>query len=135
MQPFSLDRKMLTMRGVFYPTGYIMAMLPDQASATSAAQELEAQPGSADITLVEPSAVISVIGATVKGADDGSDLPSAGTEAATVREYVELAQKGHYGLLIKVANDEQAQRASAALHAHNFLYAQRYHMLVIEDIV
>ncbi|CAN5623572.1 hypothetical protein BH11PSE7_BH11PSE7_36310 [soil metagenome] len=135
MTPFSLDRKMLTMGGVFYPTGYIMAMLPDRDSAAGVAKTLESQPGSAEISLLEPSEVISVIGATVKGADDGSDLPSAGTEAATVREYVEMAKKGQYGLLIKVANDEQSQRVLQALQAHHFTYAQRYHMLAIEDIV
>jgi hypothetical protein len=135
MTPFSLDRKMLTLGGVFYPTGYIMAMLPDRDSAAGVAMALEGQPGSAEISLVEPAEVISVIGATVKGTDDGSDLPSAGTEAATVREYVELAKKGHYGLLINVANDEQSQRALEALQTHNFSYAQRYHLLVMEDIV
>ena len=135
MTPFSLDRKMLTMQGIFYPTGNIMAMVPDRDSANAVAHALEGQPDSAEITLVEPSAVISVIGATVKGADDGSDLPSAGTEAATVREYVELAQKGHYGLLIKVGNNDEAQRVMDVLHANNFSYAQRYHMLVIEDLV
>jgi hypothetical protein len=126
---------MLTLGGVFYPTGYIMAMLPDRDSAAGVAMALEGQPGSAEISLVEPAEVISVIGATVKGTDDGSELPSAGTEAATVREYVELAKKGHYGLLINVANDEQSQRALEALQTHNFSYAQRYHLLVMEDIV
>jgi hypothetical protein len=135
MTPFSLDRKMLTMQGVFYPTGYIMAMLPDRDAANAVATRLEGEPGGADMSLVDPSEVISVIGGTVKGADDGSELPSAGTEAATVRKFVELAQKGHYGLLIKVPKDELAKRAMEVLQANNFSYAQRYHMLVIEDIV
>ena len=28
MKPFELQSRMLTMRGVFYPTGYIFVMLP-----------------------------------------------------------------------------------------------------------
>ena len=134
MIPFSLDSKMLTMQGVFYPTGYIMAMLPDRDSAAAVGAELAAHAGGGQVSLVEPSEVISVIGATVKGNDDGSGMPSAGSEAATVREFVELARKGHYGLLIEVPEDEDVQRATDVLHTHKFSYAQRYRMLVIQDI-
>ncbi|MBC7436219.1 MAG: hypothetical protein H7332_09140 [Bdellovibrionales bacterium] len=134
MTPFFLDGKMLTMQGVFYPTGYIMAMLPDRDSANAVGREMAAHPGGGQVSLVEPAEVISIIGGTVKGTDDGSGMPSAGSEAATVREFVELAQKGHCGMLIEVPDDANLQRAKDVLHAHNFSYAQRYRMLVIEDI-
>jgi len=134
MKPFALDPKMLTMAGVFYPTGHIMAMVPDHNCAMQVARDIEAVPEHGDVSLLEPAAVIHEIGPTARGSDDGA-LPSAGTEAATVRQFVDLAQQGQYGLLIRVANDEQAARVMDVLHANKFSYAQRYHMLAIEDIV
>ncbi len=134
MKPFALDPKMLTMSGVFYPTGYIMAMLPDREGAMQVAKQIEALPDHGDVALLEPATVIHEIGPTARGSDDGA-LPSAGTEAATVRQFVDLAQQGHFGLLIRVADDDAATAAMEALQANSFSYAQRYHMLAIEDIV
>lgn len=134
MKPFALDKKMLTMSGVFYPTGHIMAMVPDRECAMQIAKALEANPDHGEVALLEPAAVIHEIGPTARGSDDGV-LPSAGTEAATVRQFVDLAQQGQYGLLIRVNSDEDAERAMNVLHDNRFSYAQRYHMLAIEDIV
>ena len=135
MKPFALDPKMFTISGVFYPTGYIMVMVPDREGAVKIAQELEAVPGHSDVSLLEPDVVIHDIGRTARGSDDGDMPPSIGTESATVREYVELAQQGQYGLLIGVNSSEDADRVTEVLHRNSFSYAQRYHMLAIEDIV
>jgi hypothetical protein len=135
MKPYALDSKMFTISGVFYPTGHIMAMVPDHESAVKIAKELEAIPGHGEISLLEPAAIITDIGRTAVGSDDGDMPPSIGTESATVREYVELAQKGQYGLLVRVNSSEAAERVADVLRKNQFSYAQRYHMLVIEDIV
>ena len=37
MKPFELDSHMLTLRGVFYPTGHVLAMLPGRQQAEQAA--------------------------------------------------------------------------------------------------
>jgi hypothetical protein len=134
MSSFNLDRKMLTMAGVFYPTGHIMAMLPSESAARAARDALAALPDAGEVTLIDPATVISVIGATARGTDDGG-MPSAGTEAATVRHYVDLAKKDHWGLLVRVKDDDEAHRAMDVLQRNDFSYAQRYHVLAIEDIV
>ena len=135
MKQFALDPKMFTISGVFYPTGHIVAMVPDREGATLIARDLEAHPDHGEVQLLEPSVILQEIGPSARGSDDGQMPPSIGTEGATVREYVELAQQGHYGLLIRVNSSEDADRVMDVLHKSRFSYAQRYHMLVIEDIV
>jgi hypothetical protein len=89
MKDFELTNKMLSMGGVFYPTGYAFIMFPDIENARQAARELET--GRDDILLVTPASILEKIGK----ADGLSDvlLPSVGTEGATVHKYVELAQE------------------------------------------
>lgn len=130
MKDFKLTNKMLSMGGVFYPTGYAFIMFPDIEDARQAARELET--GNDDILLLTPATILEEIG---KAAGD-SDLllPSVGTERATVQKYVELAQQGHHALMIPVDSEEAAERVMSVVRKRPFSYAQRYHMLVIEDL-
>ena len=136
MKDFELTPKMLTLSGVFYPTGYAVILFPDLEAATRVARELEAKVdmkmGSADMLLLTPAAILSQIGK----ADDQSDveLPSVGTEGATVRKYVDLAREGHYALMIPTPSQEATERIMAVVRQVPFTYAQRYHLLVIEDL-
>ena len=41
MKPFELTKKMLTISGVFYPTGYAFIMFPDAESARQAADKID----------------------------------------------------------------------------------------------
>src|SRR3954447_2529702 len=101
---FSLDPSMIaTVGGTFYPTGYSMVMLPDEATAVSVGTELSTRLEDSEVLLVTPAAILSQITPTAKDADD--PLPSAGTEGATVRAYTKLAREGHYGLLVKTPNE------------------------------
>lgn len=130
MKDFELTKKMLSMGGVFYPTGYAFIMFPDIENARQAARELETV--SDDIMLLTPASILEEIGK----ADGHSDLslPSVGTERATVQKYVELAQQGHHALMIPVDSEEAAERVMSVVRKRPFSYAQRYHMLVIEDL-
>lgn len=134
MKDFELTPKMLTMSGVFYPTGYAFILFPDLEDAMRVARELEAElkMGSDGIMLLTPDAILTQIGK----ADDQSDveLPSLGTEGATVRKYVDLAREGHYALMIPTPSQEATERIMAVVRQVPFSYAQRYHMLVIEDL-
>ena len=69
---------------------------------------------------------------TVSNADD--PLPSAGTEGATVRAYTKLAKEGHHALLVKTPNEESAERMMEIVRRGPCSIAQRYRMLVIEDL-
>lgn len=138
MKDFELTPKMLTLGGVFYPTGYAFILFPDLEDAMRVARELEAEVevevevGSDGIMLLTPDAILTQIGK----ADDQSDvaLPSVGTEGATVRKYVDLAREGHYALMIPTPSQEATERIMAVVRQVPFSYAQRYHMLVIEDL-
>lgn len=130
MKNFELTPKMLSLGGVFYPTGYAFIMFPDAASAAQVARELEADhPG---IMLLTPADILTQIGK----ADDQSDvaLPSVGTEGATVRRYVALAGQGHHALMVPAPSQDATERIMEVVRKVPFSYAQRYHLLVIEDL-
>ena len=133
MKKFELTSDMLTMSGVFYPTGYAFIMFPGMQAAEQAASEIQGHAGATgEVMCLSPATVLKDIGKV----DDESDvdLPSVGTEGATVRRYVDLARKGQAALMVKVDSDEDTERVMVAARKRGFSYGQRYRMLVIEDL-
>jgi hypothetical protein len=132
MKDFELTQKMLSLGGVFYPTGYAFIMFPTQDDAMQVAQEIERQSADSEVMMLTPHVILSQIGKV----DDESDvpLPSVGTEGATVRKYVDLARQGHHALMVKVDSDEASEQLMTAARKQRFSYAQRYRMLAIEDL-
>lgn len=133
MKPFTLEPGMLTMGGVFYPTGYMFLMLPTLEDARAAEKKLldDGLSGEA-ISLLVPEMVLGDIAHTVGSAD--SPLPSAGTEAATVRRYAELASLGHHALMIHAPSAEESDHVLAVLGDAPISFGQKYRLLVIEDV-
>lgn len=130
---FSLDPSMIaTLGGTFYPTGYSMVMFPNEAAAVSAGTAIGASLADSQVFLLTPATIFSQITPTVSDADD--PLPSAGTEGATVRAYTKLAKEGHHGLLVETPNEEAAERMMEVVRGFPYSMAQRYRMLVIEDL-
>lgn len=101
---------MLTLRGVFYPTGY----------------------RNHDVMLVEPDAILDQIGRTAPCSD--SPLPSVGAEVATVHEYEELAMHGNCGVLVHAPSSKDTEFVMDVVHTRPFTCAQKYRPLVIEDM-
>jgi len=133
MRPFQLDSGMTTMRGTFYPTGWMVLMFPGEQQARDAAQLLAREGVGEDaLMMVSPADVRKHLLGTA--GDDGI-LPSAGTEGDTVRKFAELAAQGHYGLMVHVPHQEDADRVTALLENAPISYGQRYRKLVIEDVV
>ena len=130
MKHFELTKKMLSMGGVFYPTGYAFIMFPDPEDAKQVAQELEV--GSDGVMLLTPEDIIQGI----SQADGHSDvnLPRVGTEGATVHKFVDLAREGHHALMIPVPNKDATERIMTVVRRVPFSYAQKYHSLAIEDL-
>lgn len=132
MRPFHLDSQMKTMRGVFYPTGWMVLMFPGEQQARDAAKLL-ADDGLAEdaVLLVTPEDFRrEIVGAT--GDDDM--LPSAGTEGDTVRRFSELAQQGHHALMIHAPHQAESDRVMEVLRDVPVSYGQKYRKLVIEDV-
>jgi hypothetical protein len=133
MKNFELTPDMLTMSGVFYPTGYAFIMFPDASAAEQVARDIESRPGTTDaVMLLSPATVLKEIG-KVEGNSDVT-LPSVGTEGATVRKYVDLARQGHAALIVKLGSDEDAELVMVAARKIPFSYGQRYHLLAIQDL-
>jgi hypothetical protein len=133
MKKFALDPNMLTLSGVFYPTGYAVVMFPDANQAEQAARQLVS--GGYDgeaIMLLPPDTILREIG-RVDG-DSDVDLPSVGTEGATVQKYIKLARQGQHGIMVHAASDNDTERVMSVVRTLPFSYAQKYHMLAMEDL-
>lgn len=133
MKTFALHPKMLTLQGVFYPTGYAFIMFPEAGQAEQAARELEDQGFDRQaIMLLTPQDILREIGKV----DGDSDfmLPSVGTEGATVQKYVALAREGQHALMVHAPSEKETERVMAVVRKQPFSYAQKYHMLAMEDL-
>jgi len=123
---------MVTLSGAFYPTGYTFIMFPNAMMAERAALELAETPLGDTVMFLSAATVLREVGKA-----DGSsdiDLPSVGTEGATVRKYLDWARKGHCALMVKVDSDEDTERVMQAARPASFSYGQRYHLLAMEDL-
>jgi hypothetical protein len=133
MKPFQLDTHKVTLRGVFYPTGHVLLMLPTRQLTEQAARAVgEAGLGDDDISLLTPETILGPIGDTLDGVD--SPFPSAGSEAEMVRQMVKLAHQGHWGLLVHAPRTPDADRVMRAVRDLPVAMAERYRHLVIEDL-
>ena len=136
MKPFSLERRMTNMRGVFYPTGHIVLMFPNEADAKHACELLRHDGVSEDdLCMAKPEEFErQIIGATDEEEEDML-LPSVGTESETARHFRELAHAGHYALIIHASAKVSSAHVLDLLHDTHISYGQRYRFLVIEDLV
>ena len=134
MRPFSIEPNMLTLRGVFYPTGYMFLMFPTEQDARDAEHALREDGYNGEgICLLTPTDIQEKIVRTVGNAD--IPLPSAGTEADTVRHFAELASRGHHALMIHAPSSDESAHIMGVLRDAPISYGQKYRHLVIEDLV
>ena len=133
MKKFALDPKMLTLSGIFYPTGYAVIMFPNANQADQAARQLVSGGYDSEaIMLLPPDTILREIG-RVDG-DSDVDLPSVGTEGTTVQKYIKLARQGQHGLMVHASSDKDTERVMSVVRTLPFSYAQKYHMLAMEDL-
>lgn len=133
MKHFHLEPAMLTVRGVFYPTGHLFLTFPSEQAARDAERALEAAGHNGEhISLLAPADIAKI---TQAPGGAGSPLPSPGTELETARRFAELAGQGHHGLLIHAPSHEETEHIMQALRGHPVSYGQKYRHLVIEDLV
>lgn len=133
MQPFALTPDMLTLAGVFYPTGYVFAMFPTEDDARQTAQTLENDKLSKQpVMLLSPQVILEQVVRTVGSAD--IPLPSAGTEAATVRQYAALAGQGHWAVMVHAPDADETEAVMRVVRQAPFSFAEKYRRLVIEDL-
>jgi hypothetical protein len=134
MKHFKLKSSMTAaVGGAFYPTGHSLVMFPDAQDADRVGHALLRVGFSGDeVWLIPPEVVLDEISPTVKEVENS--LPSAGTDAATVRAYSKLAREGHTALLVVTRDRDAADRLMAQVRTVSYSIAQRYRVLVIEDL-
>ena len=133
MKPFNLDTHKVTLRGVFYPTGHVLLMLPSRQQAEDAARAIaQAGIGGDEVSLLSPETVLGPIAETLGGSD--SPFPSPGSEAEMVRQMVKLAHQDHWGLLVHAPRTPDADKVMRAVRDLPVAMAERYRHLVIEDL-
>lgn len=133
MQALDLHSGMLTMAGVFYPTGYVFAMFPTEADARRIGHAIEdARLSEKPVLLLSPKDTLEKIVRTVGSAD--IPLPSAGTEAATVRQYAALASQGQWALMVHAPAADGTATVMDIVRTAPFSFAEKYRRLVIEDL-
>ena len=133
LKPFVLSPEMLTVFGVFYPTGYVVLMFPHVQQAEQAARELLSGGYEREaLTLLSPETILREI-ARVDGESDIA-LPSVGTEGATAQTYITLAREGQFGLMVHAESDKDTEAVMVVARPLQFSFAQKYHMLAMEDL-
>jgi hypothetical protein len=135
MKAFSIDAGMTNMRGVFYPTGHMVLMLPTESDARRAC-ELLRHDGvrEEDLCLANPAEFERQISDAIDEYDDVL-LPSVGTEVETARRFRHLAHQGHFALIVHASSAMTSDHVLEVLHDLPISYGQRYRFLVIEDMV
>ena len=133
MKPFVLDSSMTNMGGIFYPTGQVFALFPDEDCTRQAALALQAASHQGDIAYASPEVILQEIVHTLGTAD--APLPSVGAEGDMVRRIADLAGTGHHSVLIRMADKDAPERVVAAIAPEGAAAAFYYRTFIIEDLV
>jgi len=64
-----------------------------------------------------------------------SDFSGFGYEVSLMRKYQELAREGASWLIVFAPDDERAQKVAEIVKSHGARLAEKYHRLVIEDLI
>lgn len=119
--------------GAFKPVGHVVVAMPDDRSAAAAVQAL-LQRG------FEPEDILEYTAAEENDEMDrmlqhASDFAGFGYEITLMRRYKALAAEGASWLIVFAPEDVQAERVAETARAHGALMAEKYHRLVIEDLI
>ena len=133
MKPMILDSTMTNMGGVFYPTGHVFALFPDEDCVRQAATALEAAGHRGELAYASPEAILADIVRTLGTAD--APLPSVGAEGDMVRRIADLAGTGHHGLLIQMDSKDEPDTVVEAIAPQGAATAFYYRTFIIEDLV
>lgn len=133
MKDFALASRMLTLRGEFYPTGFLFVMLPTLEDARTVERALLVRNiGGDDVMLLTPEVILEQIVPTA--AHHGEMMPSVGSESAMVQKYRALALEGHCALVIRAGSADHTEQVMKVVRTVPFSIAEKYRFFVIEDL-
>jgi RES domain-containing protein len=133
MKPLLLDSSMTSMAGVFYPTGHVFALFPDEDCVRQAAAALQTAGHAGEIAYASPEVILQDIAQTQGTAD--TPFPSVGAEGDIVRRMADLAGTGHHGMLVALADEDDPQAVATAMASEGAVAAFHYRTFVIEDLI
>ncbi len=119
--------------GTFKPIGHVVVAMPDDERAARAVRDLRAA-GFAAEDILEYSAA-EEDDEMDRMLSKASDFAGFGYEVALMRKYQVLAKEGASWLIVFAPDDSQHQRVADVVKGHGALMAEKYHRLVIEDLL
>mgnify|MGYP003512979057 FL=1 len=121
--------------GAFKPVGHVVVAMPDDERAAAAAQALRASGFEAEDILEYTAAEEDDEMDRMLADADATGLAGFGYEVSLMRRYQELAKEGASWLIVYAPEDDQASRVADVVKNHGALIAEKYHRLVIEDLI
>lgn len=119
--------------GVFKPVGHVVISLPDAAAADRLATALGSLGVAADgVHRYTPQEMLRQIDRDVARA---SPIAAIGQEMNLILAHRVLAERGFHWLIVRAANDEQAQRIARAAEEEGAERAQHYGHFIIEELI
>jgi len=119
--------------GVFKPVGHVLMSFATASQSDLAVTALrEAGFGESDISRYTPDEMRDQAQSDIGNA---SGLASLGQDLNLVKAHLALAQLGQSFVVVGAADDEQVQRVTEVAERLQATRAQRYGMLVIEELV
>ena len=121
--------------GAFKPVGHVVVAMPDDDRAAAAVQALRASGFEAEDILEYTAAEEDDEMDRMLADADATGLAGFGYEVSLMRRYQELAKEGASWLIVYAPEDDQASRVADVVKNHGALIAEKYHRLVIEDLI
>jgi hypothetical protein len=117
----------------FEPVGHVVVAMSDDERAAAAARDLRAAGfEAADILEYTAAEEDDEMDRMLQNA---SDLAGFGYEVSLMRRYQELAKEGASWLIVFAPDDDKASRVAEVARSHGALIAEKYHRLVVEDLI
>lgn len=119
--------------GAFKPVGHVVVAMPDDARAARAVTALLEQG-------FEREDILEYTAAEENDEMDrmlqhASDFAGFGYEVTLMRKYKALAEEGASWLIVYAPDEAHAGRVADVVREHGALLAEKYHRLVIEDLI
>jgi hypothetical protein len=119
--------------GTFKPVGHVVVAMPDDTRAAAAVQALRDAGFEAE----------DILQYTAAEEDDemdrmlrhASDFAGFGYELQLMRRYQQLAKDGASWLIVYAPDDDHTRRVTDVARQNGALMAEKYHRLVIEDLI
>jgi len=119
--------------GAFKPVGHVVIAFDNDEQATQAAEALRAS-GFKDEDILQYSAVEEAE-QMKELLGHASGFAEFGHEVALMRKYRELASEGCGWLIVYAPEHADAERVAEVARRFNARLAEKYHRLVIEDLL